>query len=59
MKKVKFSNKVEVVLIPTKDEYIKVIGFEELWYNSENFDLFLKEFHSVRISDLDDKHAFP
>ena len=59
MKKVTFSRRVEVVLIPTKDEYIEAIGFDELWYNAEKFDLFLKEFHSVRISDLDYRHAFP
>ena len=44
MKKVSWDNRVSVIMVPTKEEYIEVNIHRDLWCNSDDYKEFKKEY---------------
>jgi hypothetical protein len=47
-KKVKFNKNVSLILIPSKDEVIDQIGFDQLWYRPEDY-LTMKHLFTIEL----------
>jgi Trk K+ transport system NAD-binding subunit len=44
MKKVSWDNRVKVIMVPTKEEYIEINIHGDLWCNSDEYREFKKEY---------------